>query len=241
MHFKNIKFRNIIDTKNTAYNNISTDYALYSCYENDNKPIFRTYYWDNSYTTGASQDPNIQEFKNNFDKNYTKRFTGGGILFHGHDLSYSITIPTKLLQNLTVKQSYEYMCKFIISFYQKLGLKASFAKDNPNLNSFKNEFCQVGIEDYDIVINNHKIGGNAQKRTKKIIFQHGSIPLYKSTSNYYNPKQYGVSLEQLGVHISYSEAQNLLIDCFKQTFNVKLEKSHLTLNEIDKKKEYING
>ena len=129
---------------------------------------------------GVSQDLskipkeiNIQEYKHNF----SKRMTGGGVLFHGHDISYSLIIPNSFMKELSVKQSYEKICTFLLEFYKELDLNVMYAKDDMNTILSKSAFCQVGFEAYDILANGKKIGGNAQRRAKKAIFQHGSIPL----------------------------------------------------------------
>lgn len=63
---------------------------------------------------------------------------------------------------------------------------------------------------------NKKLGGNAQKRTKKSILQHGSIPLKKDSREHA-----GYSLEEFGLKISFSEAKELLKQSFIETFNAK--------------------
>jgi lipoate-protein ligase A len=41
----------------------------------------------------------------------------------------------------------------------------------------KTAFCFAGKEEYDLLIKGRKMGGNAQRRFKDVIFQHGSIPI----------------------------------------------------------------
>ena len=174
----NNKFRFIISQNLSAKANSTIDSALFKAFKKDSLPVLRLYSWENSITFGVSQNPSdyvtlLQEYKNNF----AKRITGGGVLFHGHDISYSLIIPASYIEDKGVKETYELICSFILAFYASLGLKASFAKDIKEIALSKSQFCQVGFEAYDIIINGQKIGGNAQKRAKNVIFQHGSIPL----------------------------------------------------------------
>lgn len=97
---------------------MASDDALLSCYKENNLPILRVYYWDKSFTIGISQDFEMYSFKNEYNENYAKRITGGGVLFHGHDVSYSLVIPVNLLEGLNIKESYEFICRFIINFYK---------------------------------------------------------------------------------------------------------------------------
>ena len=174
------------------------------------EPTFRLYTWKpNSFTLGRSQkQENIEKFGND----WARRETGGGLLFHGYDVSYSITIPTKLLGSKSVKESYEYLCSFLLHFYKKLGLHVEYAKDI-NLELSKSFFCQEGFEPYDMMYDGKKIGGNAQRRTKTTILQHGSIPLKKDNREYA-----GYSLEEFGVKLSPQKAKDLLRQSFVELF-----------------------
>jgi len=234
---KSKKFRIIVSHKNNAKINMATDEALALSYEQNDTPILRLYHWDKSFTLGVGQKP--QEYSDRleykeYNNNYAKRITGGGVLFHGHDLSYSLILSPLDVENLSVKESYEKICSFLLNFYKKLGLKAKYVKDDDSLTLSKSQFCQVGFEAYDIVIDGKKIGGNAQRRTKKFIFQHGSIPLEKITTDLQNKEEIGNSLPDFGVNISYEKAQELLKEAFEETFGVVLENRQLTKKEKEK-------
>jgi len=142
--------------------------------------------------------------------------TGGGILFHGNDISYSLVIATSYVQGLSVKESFELIGTFLMEFYRALGLNPIYAKD-AQVNLSKSEYCQKGYEPYDILIGGKKIGGNAQRRTKEAIFQHGSISIDNSVNNM------GYSLEDLGIKIGYEEAKELLVKSFVKSFNIEFK------------------
>jgi len=223
------EFRLLISYNNSAKVNSNIDNALFKNFKINNLPILRIYSWQNSITFGAGQNP--QEYQNlikEYKNNYSKRITGGGVLFHGHDISYSLIVPAKLIDNKNVKETYELICKFVINFYNDLGLKASFAKDIKEIVLSKSPFCQVGFEAYDIIINGQKMGGNAQKRAKNIIFQHGSIPI----KNVKNDEKYGASLESFGINLDFEEAMQKLKVAFEKTFYTKLINSQLSEDEL---------
>ena len=228
-HTKEV-FRLILSDTLSAKENMAIDKTLFEFFDSNSTPILRLYTWNKSFTFGMSQSIDTIKDKQvlkSFGNNYAKRITGGGILFHGNDISYSLLIPITFVKSLNVKQSYEFICKFLLNFYNKIGLKALYAKDLENHTQTKSEYCQVGFEDYDILINKMKIGGNAQRRTKDIIFQHGSIPIKKLNSN----KQSGFSLEDLNINLSQEYIQNTLIQSFKETFDVILKDSILNNKE----------
>ena len=234
MIHKKSYFRVIQDENLSAKENMAIDDALLSSYEVGDSAIFRLYSWENSFTIGVSQKFENYPVTSLYKGNYAKRITGGGVLFHGHDLSYSLVIPTNLLEGLNIKESYEKICTFIINFYKKLGLDAKYVKDNEDIKLSKNEFCQVGFEAYDILINGKKIGGNAQRRTKKAIFQHGSIPIFRNNDKNLDGK-IGYTLEDFGIETDYKKAKRLLIEAFKESFSVEICDSKMTLLEEKKK------
>jgi len=225
----NNEFRLLISHNNSAKVNSNIDNALFRNFKMNNLPILRIYSWQNSITFGAGQNPqDYQTLIKEYNNNYSKRITGGGVLFHGHDISYSLVVPAKLIDNKNVKETYELICKFVINFYKDLGLKASFAKDIKEIVLSKSPFCQIGFEAYDIIINGQKIGGNAQKRAKNIIFQHGSIPIKYVK----NDEKYGVSLESFGINLDFQEAMQKLKVAFEKTFDTKLINSQLSEDEL---------
>lgn len=230
----NKKFRLIVSNQNSAKLNMATDEALAVSFEPTDTPILRLYTWEKSFTIGVGQKISQYEYLEEYNKNYAKRITGGGVLFHGHDLSYSIIVSPTYLDGLNVKESYEKICSFLLEFYKRLDLDVKYVKDDENLQLSKSQFCQVGFEAYDIIANGIKIGGNAQRRTKKFIFQHGSIPVKKFTETSSSKSEIGNDLEELGIDITFEEAQKLLIEVFEKTFEVTLEKSSLNKKEEEK-------
>jgi lipoyl(octanoyl) transferase len=232
------EFRLILTNTNDAKINMAIDKALSISYEKDDMPILRFYTWENSFTVGLGQDiEHYDDLKEIYKDNCSKRITGGGVLFHGHDISYSLVLSNTEFGNLSIKQSYEKICQFLLEFYKDLGLNPSFVKDSEYIKLKKNEFCQVGFEAYDIIANGNKIGGNAQKRNKKLIFQHGSVPILKTNED----KKMGISLEDFEIHLSFEEARNKLIKAFEKCFDAKLILSQLTQIENENLNKILEG
>ena len=201
-----------IDTeKINSIDNMKKDKELFESYQDGDLPIFRLYFWEKSWTCGVSQQ--IDKINFSYGTGGANRITGGGILLHGHDISYSIIYPVSLLKNKNVKETYEYFCQFIMNFYESVGLKPNFAKKLKEIKLSKNNFCQIGFEPYDIIVNGKKIGGNAQKRTKNKIIQHGSIPFKKIN----HPKG-GYSLEDFGISLSEDEIIYKIIKSFRKIY-----------------------
>ncbi|MDX3959971.1 lipoate--protein ligase family protein [Aliarcobacter skirrowii] len=229
MKFNN-KFRLIITQNFSSSINSNIDKALFKSFKNDSIPVLRLYTWEDCVTLGAGQKlDDYEKLQTSYKNNISKRLTGGGVLFHGHDISYTILVNPNMIENKDVKETYFLICQFLLKFYEDLGLKADFAKDNKDIVLSKSPFCQVGFEAYDIIINNKKIGGNAQKRAKNCILQHGSIPLYTKQKD----ELFGNSLDDFGISLSFEDAKDRLIKAFKTTFNVEFFEDELNKEELE--------
>ena len=172
-----------------------------------------------------------------------RRITGGGVIYHAEELTYSIVCaPRHIPQARAVKESFERLCGFILLTYRKLGLDASFAVEHthPDVKlGGRADFCFAGKEEYDIVVSGRKIGGNAQRRRKEVIFQHGSIPLQPCVSaalRFLRQTPAGLerstaSLAELGVAVSAEHLKELVAASFRECFNVLLSPDTLTGRE----------
>ncbi|MFW6134556.1 MAG: lipoyl protein ligase domain-containing protein, partial [Elusimicrobiota bacterium] len=104
------------------------------------------------------------------------------------------------------------------------------------------------IEDYDITINGNKIGGNAQKRTRDKIFQHGSIPFkfnFNEVINLFKNKPKNLpapcSLDDFKIKIDLKQLKNIVKSSFEENLNMHLtENDLLIVKNIMKQKEVIN-
>lgn len=110
-----------------------------------------------------------------------RRVTGGGVIFHGEELTYALVCaPEQIPPTTSIKDSFRVLTGFLLAFYERLGLDAAYARDvvpeGTRLGAHT-AFCFAGQESFDILVKGAKIGGNAQRRLKGVIFQHGSIPL----------------------------------------------------------------
>lgn len=178
------RFRLIRSEPSGAIDNMATDEKIFYRYLEDGIPTFRVYGWSSpSFTYGVSQSPvtSLDMARCACDGiQISKRMTGGGVLFHHDEITYSLVCSKEDIgEPDNVFVSYRKICAFLIAFYNSLGLKASFALETEDFKkrSSAHELCSASHEKYDIVINGKKIGGNAQKRKRRVVFQHGSIPM----------------------------------------------------------------
>jgi len=215
--------------------NMAVDEALLRHFDSA-LPILRLYEWESSLSFGRfSKVDKLIDPKQLQNISYSRRLSGGGVLMHGGDISYTLILPREALCELGVKKSYEYLCQFLIHFYATLGLDASFA-EKLGMETQKSLLCLNSNEAYDIIVNHQKLGGNAQRYTKDALFQHGSIPI-RWDREIFEPlflqeKSKAVqTLSKLGIQKSTQELKSLLIDSFVQTFECELIEDSLSQEE----------
>lgn len=165
---------------------MALDEALLSCFDPKiSTPVLRLYGWSPpALSLGRFQDADavLDLCRCRADNiPVVRRITGGGVIYHADELTYSIVCaPWHLHHAATIKESFRILTGFLLRFYRELSLDAEYAinavADTATLGE-RTPFCFAGREAFDILINGRKIGGNAQRRLKNVVFQHGSIPL----------------------------------------------------------------
>lgn len=172
-----------------------------------------------------------------------RRVTGGGVIYHTDELTYSLVCtPEQIPPASSIKDSFRILTGFLLHFYRKLGLDAGYAADAAPAGTRLGErtaFCFAGRESFDILTDGYKIGGNAQRRIKGVIFQHGSIPLFNraGTGLSYMREQSleniagTTSLAECGITIDDASLQSTLSSAFCSYSGAKLESDRLSEQE----------
>jgi lipoate-protein ligase A len=242
-------WRLIISPPEDAFTNMAVDEAILQMYTHKGGiPTLRIYGWKPpAISLGFSQTPDdalslAHCRRNNID--FVRRITGGEAIYHDQEITYSLVCRKSDLNiSDSVRKSFRLLTTFVFNAYRKLGFTPHFASDLANYrHGDASHFCFATIEKFDIIINNKKIGGNAQKRTKDIIFQHGSIPIaldFKKIKTLINEDLKDVERkvtclnELLKSEVRYKEVTRVLIDSFKSSYNVGLNRMTLSRQEKD--------
>ena len=172
-----------------------------------------------------------------------RRVTGGGVIYHADELTYSLVCaPEQIPAAISIKDSFRVLSGFLLAYYRSLGLDSAYATDVVTEGTRLGErtaFCFAGKESFDILINGFKIGGNAQRRLKGVIFQHGSIPLQNRamTGLTYMREQSpeyaegSASLAEYGVSADRNSLLQGLARSFSGYFGVELKNDILSDSE----------
>ncbi len=231
--------------------NMALDEALLSSFDpQTSRPVFRLYGWnppafsigrfqdaEKTLDSGKCRDAGIEA---------VRRMTGGGIIFHSEEITYSIVCSQKHISGaFSVKEAFRELCSFLLSAYRKLGLDAGFAVAR-NFSGAglgrRTAICFAGKEEYDIIVDGRKIGGNAQRRFKKAVFQHGSIPLVNCFNEAMNCvrenerpallEHGAVSLGELGITPDVPTLKGILAESFENCLGALLIRSDPDENEL---------
>jgi lipoate-protein ligase A len=166
------------DSHGNAADNMAYDFMMLQRYHQADAIRVRHYKWDYpSYTFGLSQKISyvISEIKDQGIE-LCRRPTGGGVVSHLEDWTYSIVIPSShpLCHGQPI-DSYQSVHQAVVNALQSEGVDA-ILNTTPPLNKTPS-VCFNKPEIYDVILNNlpTKIAGAAQKRTKAGMLLQGSI------------------------------------------------------------------
>lgn len=232
----------------TGNENMAFDEAILRSFNPEtSRPVLRLYGW-NQATISLGRFQNADKTLNpalckSDNLSVVRRITGGGVIYHADELTYSIVCsPSQIPPASSIKDSFRILTGFLLSFYAQLGLDAGYAADVlPGDSSLgeRTSFCFAGKETFDILIGGKKIGGNAQRRMKNIIFQHGSIPIIDNVLKGITYMQDSVgsldqkvsSLQKEGVNESTEKLKLLLGTAFENHFGITLTRDTLNYDE----------
>lgn len=173
----------IIDTYRSAASNMAYDEALMRAQEKENTqspvPTVRVYGWDApSCSFGYAQRmKERQDLLQHYHDHCVRRPTGGGIVEHAFDISYSIVarIPNDIIPDGLV-HSFTWFHACIAYGLRCKGFDVSFAASTQKQRE-KSYHCFAQPVTSDILLEQKKVVGSAQRRSRTVLLQQGTIAL----------------------------------------------------------------
>lgn len=182
--------RLILSTPDTGAWNMAVDQALLETANRTGLITLRFYSW-------SEPTLSLGYFQNHADRSQhpaslkcplIRRRTGGGAILHDHEITYSLSVPNSHRWSSRNTELYRAVHQIMIDLLAEHGVDSAFHSDqidrrppfpesDPREESF---MCFQRRSDGDVVLNQHKIIGSAQRRLKKSLLQHGSILLRRS-------------------------------------------------------------
>jgi lipoate-protein ligase A len=106
-----------------------------------------------------------------------RRITGGKLVLHHQEITYSVCSSDDETFSKTLAGSYKLISQALMAGLEKMGIEPSSADQAPPFYAKSDLPCFSHPAQDEIEVNGKKIIGSAQKRTGTKFLQHGSIPL----------------------------------------------------------------
>ncbi|HEY2811812.1 MAG TPA: hypothetical protein VGJ00_10550 [Rhabdochlamydiaceae bacterium] len=184
----------IVDTGyGTAEENMRFDARLLEEGDAQAKPILHLYEWQGpSATYGHFIDPSVflhVEAAQKLGLQLARRPTGGGIIFHIWDMAFSALVPAHRPEYaLNTLDNYAFINVAVLDAVSEFleGKRALSLTpcDAPSLDASCRHFCMANPTKYDVLWNEKKVAGAAQRKTKKGFLHQGSISLTAPSQEY---------------------------------------------------------
>ncbi len=163
------------DCARTPALNMAIDEALLRASSRLGRPLLRFYGWDRpAISIGYTQKIELTE-RPGFA--VVRRPTGGGVVCHDHDFTYTVTIPpSHPIAAMTRRESYRAINEAVRSGLRDAKVEAALAdQEIPGSTERAAMVCFDNPTRYDLLADGRKIAGSAQRRTGDGILHQGSI------------------------------------------------------------------
>jgi lipoate-protein ligase A len=191
---------------------------------------------------------------------WVRRPTGGRAILHTDELTYSVIAPVgEPRVKGGIVESYRRLSTGLLTGLRALGADVFQAQTEKILNSQKSGVCFDTPSNYEITVGGKKLIGSAQVRRRRIVLQHGTLPLSGDLGRIFaclrvaepgsdraGSHQAGnastdwgdwllaraCTLEQaLGREVSFDEAANALARGFASALDLRLDPGDLSQDE----------
>jgi lipoyl(octanoyl) transferase len=153
--------------------NMALDEALLESVSRTGKPVLRFYGWTEPAATFGYFQKFSEVERATHLRPLIRRPTGGGIVPHNADWTYSFTAPPNhKWHSLKAEESYRRVHEWIQSAFAKLKIETELAPSHKK--SLPGQ-CFVGHEKFDLLWHGKKIAGAAQRRNKFGLLIQGSV------------------------------------------------------------------
>jgi lipoate-protein ligase A len=172
-----------------------------------------------------------------------RRPTGGKAILHVDELTYSVVAPQeepRMMGNIV--ESYRRLSAGLVRGLERLGVPNLVADQQAGNRPLEGPVCFEVPSDYEITVGGRKLVGSAQMRSRGVVLQHGTLPLYGDITRicpllvaHPNPARVrarAATIEQtMGRSVAWDEAAKALATGFAEALNLHLESGILTDDE----------
>lgn len=167
-------WRLLVDGPASPAHNMAIDEALLREVQ---LPVLRIYEWN----VPAVSLGYFQPFSIAGDRPFIRRYTGGGLVDHDHDVTYTIVLPrAHPWMELSAPESYCLIHKGVQAALKACGISSELT---PEESPVASDACFQKPVRHDVVSGGQKLSGAAQRRTREGMLHQGSILLPDPSRN----------------------------------------------------------
>lgn len=253
---KRDRWRLVVDGPRDAYMNMAIDEAVFTRTRTEHyRPTLRFFQWEKpsisyGYAVAVEKELDIHYCQSNGIQ-IVRRITGGGVVFHKCDITFTIVFPENLVPDTgSVLSSYKFINDTFIAGLKNFGIDGGFydLSEQSEEKSGGENVCFIKPTKYDVVYEGKKLVGNAQRRKKGYILNHGSLLF----SNDYkkmlpclkvpNPEkmaQMATTIESLaGKGTTRQAVIDALVEGLAKKLNVQFVEEKLSSGELEQAEQY---
>ena len=153
--------------------NMAVDEALLLHVRGFGKPVLRFYAWSEAAASFGYFQRYADVAKATPLRPLVRRPTGGGIVPHDRDWTYSVVLPPgHFWYQLKAIESYRRVHEWVRAAFSETGVLAELASEPRRAVAGQ---CFAGAEQFDVLTQDRKIAGAAQRRTRDGLLIQGSV------------------------------------------------------------------
>ena len=164
-----------LDTPRTPAGNMAIDEALLASAPQRGRTLLRFYEWDRPAVSLGF----MQAFRAAPTTGYAvvRRPTGGGVVFHDHDFTYSVVAPVgSPLADMDKMEAYNSINHAVCAGLERLGIAAHLSRSEiADGIDRRTMVCFQHPTRYDVTAFGRKVAGSAQRRTPTGVLHQGSL------------------------------------------------------------------
>ena len=228
---------------------MAVDQALLLSAEETSQVTLRFYRWETAtLSLGYFQKlADREQHQGSVACPVVRRASGGGAIVHDRELTFSLTFPSENRWSKKNNDLYRSVHGCVVDALRSIGVEASLYEETINGDRAARKIDSKGIHlpnpflcfqrrtDGDIILDGHKVGGSAQRRSKNAILQHTSLLLQKSPA-----AQELAGIEELGgVVLDGAVLIDVLVQRLSEKLQLAFKPAELTFEQNEMTKRIV--
>lgn len=240
-----VAWRFVQDGPCNAFANMAVDEAVLThCIDGVSPATLRFYEWEKpsisiGYAMNAEAEANLPLCREK-DVPVVRRITGGGLVFHKCDITYTVVFPEDFGiggrgsgKRLSVLESYRLVNRALAEGLQKLGIVTSLLERDYSTAGSRQQTANVCFSNptvYDILHVGRKLAGSAQRRKKGWVLHQGSMLFscdFVTMCPFASPAPSGQDISAAADRCAEGDSMQRTAICLEEILGRKPDRGHI--------------